>query len=157
MVSSKVRNAYRQTESQAKIHPVKLIHLMYERVLTHLDLAQEAVKTKDPRGRGENLGKVIAIITELNASIRTEDDSEAAQFLRGLYAAILVELPKVSISNDLQILQKTHGYMKRLKEIWEETAMKEMDAAVEKVSEAPPADYSRPASVMPAHGISVAI
>lgn len=157
MVSSKVRNAYRQNEAQAKIHPVKLIHLMYERTLTHLDLAQEALNKKDPRGRGENLGKVIALITELNASIRVEDDSEAAQFLRGLYAAILVELPKVSITNDAQILKRTSNYIQRLKEIWEQTAMQEMNAAAEKVVAAEPVDYRHAAPAMPAHGISVAI
>ncbi|MBI5559001.1 MAG: flagellar export chaperone FliS [Deltaproteobacteria bacterium] len=126
MNSLHARNAYRQSEAQSKIHPVKLIHLMYERTLVHLDKAMAGIAGKDPKKRGEHLGKAIAIIAELNASVKEDDNSEAALFLRGLYGAILLELPKAAINNDAQILGQTFSYIKRLKEIWEETAMKEM-------------------------------
>lgn len=125
MTSAQARNAYRQTEKMGTIHPVKLIHLMYERILAHLDLVVAGIDEKNALKRGENLGKAIAIITELNASIKKEDDSEAASFLRGLYTAILVELPKVSVNNDREIAVKTKTYMRRLMEIWEQTAMRE--------------------------------
>jgi len=127
MNSAQARNAYRQSESQSKIHPVKLIHLMYERTLVHLDMAIIGIEHKNPQLRGENLGKAIAIITELNASVKEDDDSEVALFLRGLYNAILVELPKAAVNNDAQILRQTISYIRRLKEIWEETAMAEME------------------------------
>ena len=125
MTSAQARQAYKKTEKMATIHPVKLIHLMYERVLAHLDIIIEAIDEKNVLKRGEHLGKVIAIITELNASIKKEDDSEAAGFLRGLYTAILVELPKVSIDNNRETAIKTRTYMLRLMEIWEQTAMRE--------------------------------
>ncbi|MBU0486125.1 MAG: flagellar export chaperone FliS [Proteobacteria bacterium] len=125
MVSNRVRNVYGQLDSQAKIHPVKLIHMMYERVLIHFDLAEAGINEKDPRKRGENLGKALTIITELNASIKADDKSEAAAFLRGMYGAIMVELPKVSFDNDLKVLHQARGYISRLKDIWEQTAMKE--------------------------------
>ena len=125
MTSAQARNAYRQTEKMATIHPVKLIHLMYERILAHLDLVVEGIDEKNVLKRGEHLGKAIAIITELNASIKKEDDSEAAGFLRGLYTAILVELPKVSVTNDREIAVKSRTYIGRLMEIWEQTAMRE--------------------------------
>ena len=136
MTSAQVRNAYRQTEKMATIHPVKLIHLMYERILAHLDLVVEGIDEKKVLKRGEHLGKVIAIITELNASIKKEDDSEAAGFLRGLYTAILVELPKVSINNDREIALKTKTYIRRLMEIWEQTAMRE-HGLLDRASEQP--------------------
>lgn len=125
MNSAQMRNAYRQTEAQAKIHPVKLIHMMYERTLVHLEKAREGCKKNDPRLRGENLGKSIAIITELNASVKEDDNSEAASFLRGLYGAILTELPKASVSGDGQIVKQAYAYIQRLKDIWEDTAMVE--------------------------------
>lgn len=125
MDTSWARSAYKRSESEAGIHPVKLIHIMYERVITHLELAGEGVRDNDPRKRGENLGKAIAIISELNVSISKNDETEAAGFLRGLYGAILTELPKVSLSQDIKILKQAHMYISRLKEIWEETAMRE--------------------------------
>lgn len=125
MKAARVRNAYQQSEAQAQIHPVKLIHLLYERVLTHLELAEEGVLQKNFQKRGENLGRAIAIIAELNASVKNEDDTETANFLRGLYSAILVELPKVAINNDVEIVRQATRYLVRLKEIWEETALRE--------------------------------
>jgi len=127
MNSALARNAYRQSEIQSKIHPVKLIHMMYERVLVLLELTENGIIENNPQIRGENLGKTIAIITELNASVKEDDDSEAARFLRGLYGAILTELPRVAISGDVEIVRRAWKYIDKLKEIWEQTAMVEAD------------------------------
>jgi flagellar protein FliS len=136
MVGKKVLDAYRTTEKQAEISPVKLIHMLYERVLVHLELAEEGIREQTPRKRGENLGKAIAIITELQASIKSEDHSEAAQFLRGLYGAILMELPKVAVSQDVKVLRQARAYLEKLKGIWEETAMRESGAELHPVKNA---------------------
>ncbi|HIJ90239.1 MAG: flagellar export chaperone FliS [Desulfobulbaceae bacterium] len=133
MVGQKVLDAYRTTEKQAEIQPVKLIHMLYERVLLHLELAEEGIREHTSKKRGENLGKAIAIITELQASIKSEDNSESAQFLRGLYGAILVELPRVSVSEDVKVLRLARTYLERLKTIWEETAMRESGVELESV------------------------
>lgn len=132
MTSAQMRNAYRRTEKMASIHPVKLIHLMYERTIAHLDLVVEGIEEGNLLKRGENLGKVIAIITELNASIKNDDQSEAAVFLRGLYTSILVELPKVSVNNDKVVAVKARKYIQRLMETWEQTAMREYGLLDEK-------------------------
>ena len=125
MHTAKARNAYQKSEAQDQIHPVKLIHLLYERVLVHLELAEQGIGANDVKARGENLSKAISIISELNASIKDTDDTDAARFLRGLYAAILLELPKVAISSDVQIVKQSHRYLSRLLGIWETTAMVE--------------------------------
>lgn len=125
MVTGQVRNAYRKSESEARIHPVKLIYMLYDRVVIHLEEAEEAVLKNDAKKRGENLGKAIAIVTELIASIKEDDKSEAAEFLRGLYTAILVELPKVSMSGDIEPLRLANRYLRKLRDVWKETAMKE--------------------------------
>lgn len=126
MVLNQVRNAYRQTSTLASEEtPIKLVHLMYERTLAHLTEAKAGLIEKDPKKRGENLSKAIAIITELYASVKQDDESEAAEFLRGLYEAILLQLPKVTLGNDLTILERSYNYIDRLKQIWEQTAMRE--------------------------------
>lgn len=125
MVARQVLDTYSRMGSEAEIHPVKLIHMLYERVLLHLTIAEEGVLQMDPGKRGENIGKAIAIITELNSALSSDDESEAVQFLRGLYTAVLLELPKVSLTNDIQILRQSVKYMQQLKEIWQQTAMVE--------------------------------
>lgn len=146
MDTSRVRNAYKQSESQADIHPVKLIHIMYERVIMHLELAEDGIRDNNPQKRGENIGKAIAIISELNASIRNDDETEAAGFLRGLYGAILIELPKISLTKDIKILKQTQTYICRLKKIWEETAMRENSLSEESGKEIHEAPRPAPAS-----------
>ncbi len=125
MQAAKARNAYQQTEAQAKIHPVRLIQLIYERLLAHFEMAEEGMLQNDAKKRGENLSRAIALVTELTASIKENDDSEAAAFLRGLYSAIVTELPKAVISNDVEIVRTAAKYIERLKKIWEETAVAE--------------------------------
>jgi len=125
MLSSQAQSVYRNAATQAQIHPVKLVHLMYERILLHLENTIQAIEQKNVAMRGENLGKAIALVSELNVAIKVGDDSEAAVFLRGLYASILVELPKVAVSDDAQTVRLAHGYISGLKELWERTAMRE--------------------------------
>ena len=125
MKAAKVRNAYQQSEAQSKIHPVKLIQLMYERLLVHLEIAADGILQKDAKLRGENLSRAIALVTELYASIKDDDKSDAAEFLRGLYSSILVELPKAGLANDVESVRISIRYVQRLKEIWEETAVAE--------------------------------
>ena len=103
--------------------PEQLIFLLFKAALDRIQLAKEGVEENDIQKRGENLSKAIAIITELNASVDPSMNDEHTQFLRGLYAAILAELPKVSITNDTTILDRAHGYMSKLKEIWETNVM----------------------------------
>ncbi len=125
MKAAKARSAYQQSEAQAKINPVRLIQLIYERLLTHLEIAEEGILQNDAQKKGENLSCAIALVTELVASIKENDNSEAASFLRGLYIAILAELPKAVISNDVEIVRIASRYILNLQKIWEETAVVE--------------------------------
>jgi len=147
MVSKQASNAYFQAQASAKIHPVKLVHMMYERLLLNLTCACEGLEENDVKKRGENLSKAIAIITELNCSLRPGDESEPAQFLRGMYEVMLIELGKVAVSKDATVIQQAHRYVSRLKKIWEETAMQENGFAVERKTERPTEDVREEAAV----------
>lgn len=126
MIPAQAREAYRRSATQGQnIPPEKLIHLLYEGALKHLHYAGEGIEAKKPQQRGENLGKAITFVTELNASLDMEKGGETAMFLRGLYEAILVELSKVSATNNLEVIKRTCRYLQTLKEIWEQTVMKE--------------------------------
>ena len=52
MAGQNVLNAYRKMERQAEIHPVRLIHMLYERALDHLELAEEGIREHSPGKRG---------------------------------------------------------------------------------------------------------
>jgi flagellar secretion chaperone FliS len=103
--------------------PEQLILLLYKGALSRLRLTREGIEEKDVKKKGENLSKAIAIISELNASVDSKMEDDSTHFLRGLYTAILTELPKVTLNNDLKILSRTERYISELKEIWEKDVM----------------------------------
>lgn len=109
--------------------PEQLILMLYKGALQRLKLAKQGIEEKNIKKRGENLSKVIAIISELNASLDTEGKDESIQFLAGLYTAMLVELPKVSLNNDIETLERAERYIEKLKEIWEVNVMGKAMAA----------------------------
>ncbi len=99
--------------------PEKLIEMLYKGALRNLNIAREGIKENNPQKRGEHLSKTIAIISELYSSLNQEMNDESTQFLRGLYSNMLVELPKISITNDIKILDLAYSYIERLDQIWE--------------------------------------
>lgn len=103
--------------------PEQLILLLYKGALDRIELTRQGIKEKNIQKRGENLSKVIAIVAELNAAVDPKMNDEGTRFLRGLYSAILTELPKVSVTNDVKILDRTAAYIGKLKEIWETDVM----------------------------------
>jgi len=105
------------------MEPEQLILLLYKGALDRIRLTKEGIRENNIQKRGENLSKVIAIISELNLAVNPEMQDESTRFLRGLYSAILAELPKVSLNNNLQILNRTDAYITKLKEIWENDVM----------------------------------
>lgn len=118
-----VLNSYQKAQMYDEIDPNKLILMLYEGAIKRIKLAREGMENEDPKQRGENLGKAIAIISELNACIDKDIQTEEINFLRSLYAKMLVELPKVSVTNDIKTLERTEKYLKELKNIWVTTVM----------------------------------
>ena len=120
--------AYQQVHTYLNNHyegmdPEQLILLLFNGALTRMKLAREGIEEGDIQKKGENLSKTIAIISELNASVDPTMTDESTRFLRGIYTAILTELPKVTLNNDLKILDRANGYISRLKQIWETEVM----------------------------------
>lgn len=122
MAASTGYDMYRDSHFQG-MEPQKLVLMLYDGAIKHIRLAKEGIKENNVPKRGENIGRAIAIISELNASLDPDIRDDAIDFLRGLYAAILAELPKVSISNDMEILRRTETYMEQLRGVWKTSVM----------------------------------
>jgi flagellar protein FliS len=100
--------------------PHKLVLMLYDASLKHLFLVRKGIQNRDPVMRGEHLSKVIGIITELLSSVNSDPADDAANFLRGLYTAILTQLPKVNVTNEVATINTTIRYMAQLRTIWQE-------------------------------------
>ena len=115
-------SSYQKIQINSEINPQKLIFMLYEGAIKRIHFAREGVINKDPKQRGENLSKAIAIISELNASLRNIEDDEIS-FLRGLFLAMMQELCKVSVTNDIETLDRATKYLMELKRIWQTSVM----------------------------------
>ena len=115
-----------------------LIHLLYKGALRYLTYAREGVIEKNPKKRGEYLSKVIAIVSELNASIDPTMNDESTRFLRGLYTSILTELPKVSLTNEVKTIDLAYSYLEKLNEIWETQVLNNTAKKLAAPTTAPP-------------------
>jgi flagellar protein FliS len=133
------------------MEPEQLILLLYKGALDRIRLTREAIKKNNIQSRGENLSRAIAIISELNASIDPKMKDESTLFLRGLYTAILTELPKVSLTNKVEILDRTEAYILKLKEIWENDVMGKSTNGIQKPFVKSIKGNKRPASI-PGYG-----
>ncbi len=122
MAAGTAINAYQNSYYEG-MDPKNLILMLYNGALKHLQLTKEGIIEKDIQKRGENLGRTIAIISELNASLDPNIKDEAIEFLRGLYNAMLLELPRVSITNDLKTIELSNAYIEGLRDIWKVNVM----------------------------------
>ena len=114
--------AYRRMEVSTA-DPLKLIQMLYEAALKQLFRAREGMKRGDVSAKCEAMSKAIAIIGELLASVSPDESNEAARFLRGLYTAILNELPRANAEDDVAAVELSIKYLAQLKSIWEEHVM----------------------------------
>jgi flagellar protein FliS len=120
-------SSYQKVQVSSEINPQKLILMLYDGAIKRISFAREGVIKKDPKQRGENLSKAIAIISELNASLRNIEGEEIS-FLRSLFLVMMQELCKVSLTNDVQTLDRANKYLMELKRIWETSVMGQDDA-----------------------------
>ena len=124
--------------------PKQLILLLYKGALKRIDLAKEGLIENDIKKRGENISKVIAIISELHASLDPDMKDESTEFLRGLYESMLMELPKVSLNNDIQILERTEKYIAKLTDIWINDVMGKKEETEPVPASPPPPKATKP-------------
>ena len=116
--------SYQKAQFSTKIAPEKVVLVLYETAIQRLHLAKDGLEKNDPKKRGENISKTIAIISHLNASRDTSGNAEELKFLEGLYVAMMMELTKVAVTKDMKTVDRAIGYLSELKRIWEATAMK---------------------------------
>ncbi len=111
-------NAYRKASITTIQEREKIVKLLFEAAIRELNLAKANIEA--PRFLGKHIGKTIAIISELQAGLNFEKGGEAAEFLNGLYSAMIRELSKVRGKEELEVIELSIRYLTQLKKIWEE-------------------------------------
>ncbi|MFA6010498.1 MAG: flagellar export chaperone FliS [Desulfobacteraceae bacterium] len=108
--------AYRQNVGNAIISKEQLLLKLYEGSLNFLRLARRGMEEKNPRIKGENISKIIAIMTELDCALDMDAGGEIAENLSMLYQHIIFRLVESNVKNDLKGLDEVEHILSEIKE-----------------------------------------
>jgi flagellar protein FliS len=138
-------NAYRQSAGNTlEDKPVVLLKL-YDGMLKFLAQARRGILENSPKIRGENISKIMAIVTELECALDHEKGGEIAGNLSRLYQFILNRLTVATFKNDVDALDEVKEVLLTLKDAFE-TAYKEQKRETTRKSAGIPA---HPGEIMP--------
>jgi flagellar protein FliS len=97
----------------------KLLLMAYEGAIRFGQSAQEGIRLKSPKMRGEAISKIMAIITELDLALDREIGGELAENLSSLYQWIMRRLTEANLQNDIRALEEVNSVLTTIKEGFE--------------------------------------
>jgi len=113
-------NAYKQNAANAIISKEQLLLKLYNGSLNFLKLAKRGIEGKNPKVSGENISKVIAILTELDCALDMEAGGDIAVNLSSLYRHIMYSLVDANLKNDIAKIDKMGHLICEVKDGFEE-------------------------------------
>jgi len=100
--------------------PMKLVVLLYEAAIKHINDAVGRIAAQDWAGKGLAIGKAVDILVELSGSLNDEQGGEIATNLRNLYSFLVTELLSANREKDPAKLDKVAGMLGNLLSAWRE-------------------------------------
>jgi flagellar protein FliS len=113
-------NAYKQNVGNTIISKEQLLLKLYTGSLNFLKLAKRGMEENNPRVKGENITKVLNIITELDCALDMDKGGEMAENLSNLYRHILYSLVNANLQNDIETLDNVSNIILEIKSGFEE-------------------------------------
>ena len=104
-------------ESVTTASPVRLVTMLYDRLVRDLDDAELAISIVNPQGAHHALRHAQDIVQELAASLDVERWS-GGEGLQRLYAWLLERLIAANISKDVGIIVSCREVVEPLREAW---------------------------------------
>ena len=112
------RNAMaNRTESKEEI-----LLMLYEGALISLKIAHRGIREKNSKLRGENISKVLAILTELDCALDRENGGDLSEKMSALYGYMINRLTAANIKNDLKALEEVEQLLGELYEGFKQIA-----------------------------------
>jgi flagellar protein FliS len=94
-----------------------------------IQAARAGLESGNPKTKGENISKAIAIITELDCALDRDMGGSLVENLSGLYRYILDRLTLANLRDDSRILGEVEGLLLAIKEGFAE-ALKQLSSEV---------------------------
>ena len=107
--------------------PVEIIARLYHELGKTISNAKEALMEKNIALKGENIGRAVSIIRELQASLDMEKGREIASNLNNLYAYLINELTMANLKNEVTRIDTIIKTVDPLTGAWNELARKQRE------------------------------
>ena len=109
-------SAYKQAELTVNKNKEELLLMLYDGALKFLRFARVAITQRNIAARGENLSKVLAILTELDCALDHELGTEVSTNLSNLYHYMITRATQANMKNDIQALDEVVQLLSELQE-----------------------------------------
>lgn len=123
MSSSIVTGIYQQVEVSTS-NNLKLVVMLYDGAIRFLGEARLAILNRDVRGKAIALDRALAIIGELQSTLRLDEGGDIAASLNGLYTYMSESLLDASAKMDARPVDHVIKLLRTLNAAWAEVAQK---------------------------------
>jgi len=110
-------DAYRRVNAETR-SPLELVVMLYDGAIRHVDKARDAVERKDNTARTRAVTRTLAILSELQSTLRLEDGGEMARELDRLYSYLTTRLLDVKATHDRKTLDEVHRLLSTVRDGW---------------------------------------
>jgi flagellar secretion chaperone FliS len=117
--------AYNQAVVHTTDNKERILLMLYDGAVRFVSFARLGIKKKNAKIRGENISKVMAILTELDCALDREMGEELVENLSDLYHYMMDRLAIANMKNDIGALDEVEKLLRELNEGFDEAAKKE--------------------------------
>jgi flagellar secretion chaperone FliS len=123
-------NIYQQVEINSSNH-LQLVVMLYDGAIRFISLARTAILNRDMIGKVQNLDRALAIIAELQNTLKIDEGGEIAAQLDRLYTYMNERMLAASAKIDPEPLTEVIKLLKILNAAWSEVVRKKAEIPLE--------------------------
>jgi len=116
---NKIGMAYRQNQYEG-MTPERITLALFDGALRFIEAAKTAISKGDQVRRGERIGRAMAVIGELQATLDLDQGGEVAINLMALYDYLMRTLLMANLHGEVERLQEVQVLLREVRDGWAE-------------------------------------
>jgi len=122
--------AYNNMVAQTTENKEEILLMLYDGALKFINSARLGIENNNPKIRGENISKIINIITELDCALDREIDIRLVENLSSLYQYMINRLTIANVKKNTDAIDEVKRLLVQLKDGFKEAAKKNDDTSL---------------------------
>jgi flagellar secretion chaperone FliS len=122
-------NGYRKMIVTTTQNKEEILLLLYEKALVSLKLARRGIQENNTQQKGENISRVLAILTEFDCALDRKIGGEMIENLSALYRYASDQLTQANIHSDLHAIKEVEGILNALYDGFKDAAQQAAGSA----------------------------